>query len=108
MPARRNPKKSRTPKVTPLGTTPAAGHGPLSAPPTQPVDSVPPVEPLAAPAPDELVVVDVRAVVQSPPARVNPQQAAPKAGPPQAGAARSAGGKSQRTGQPRRYAFRRS
>ncbi|RQX00305.1 hypothetical protein DLJ59_22100, partial [Micromonospora inaquosa] len=29
MPARRNPKKTRTPRATPLGVNPAAGHGPL-------------------------------------------------------------------------------
>ncbi|KAB1945394.1 hypothetical protein F8271_08245 [Micromonospora sp. ALFpr18c] len=127
MPARRNPKKSRTPQATPLGIDPAAGHGPL---PTLPVESALPVEVGAAgtPTPDVPVVVDVPAVLDAPPALdvpavleapavpdvspVDPSPAAkavaPKAGPPQTGGARSAGGKSQRAGQPRRYAFRRS
>ncbi len=34
MPARRNPKKTRTPRTTPLGVDPAVGNGPL--PPTRP------------------------------------------------------------------------
>ncbi|MDG4805658.1 hypothetical protein O7634_02665 [Micromonospora sp. WMMD1120] len=98
MPARRNPKKSRTPKMTPPGTGPAAGDGPFAAV----------ADPLAVPAPEVPLVVDVRLVVQSPPALIKPQSAAPKAGPPQATAAHPAGGKSQQAGQPRRYAFRRS
>ncbi|WP_328419306.1 hypothetical protein OG470_36625 [Micromonospora sp. NBC_00389] len=134
MPARRNPKKSRTPAPTPPGTDPAAGRGSLPLPLTRP--DLPPVEPAlpamlvgsalpTAPAgPVDLLpladvptatevpagievppVVNVPAVVDLPAAE---RPAAPTAGPPQGGGPRSAGGRSQRAGQPRRYAFRRS
>ncbi|MGW3605612.1 hypothetical protein [Micromonospora sp. NPDC005161] len=133
MPARRNPKKksSRTPAPTPPGTEPAAGRGPLPAVSTRsdlpalPVKSalpaipVEPARPVGVPpavevpaAIDVPVVVDVPAALDVPPvvdaSSVAGRSAAPKAGPPLPGAARSAGGKSQRAGQPRRYAFRRS
>ncbi|MGC4863891.1 hypothetical protein ACLQ3B_00445 [Micromonospora sp. DT53] len=158
MPARRNPKKTRTPRVTPLGVDPAAGPGPLSptrpdldlavepvlpaalvepvlpaalvepvlpaalAEPALPAALVEPVLPAAvldevAPpvvvpaAVDVPAVVEVPAVVDAPAMGDLPKTAgrpkAPTAGPPQGGV-RSGGGRSQQTGQARRYAFRRS
>ncbi|MGW4500635.1 hypothetical protein ACWENR_18735 [Micromonospora sp. NPDC004336] len=78
MPARRNPKKSRT---------------------TQPVPSVADLTPVNL---DEVAVAPV--VPALPVAR----PAAPKAGPPVSGAVRAGGSRGQRAGQARRYAFRRS
>ncbi|MFD6568202.1 hypothetical protein [Micromonospora profundi] len=137
MPARRNPKKSRTPRATPLGTDPAAKRGPLQptrsdlglavepalAEPAVPaalvdetavsIDPAVLVEPaVPAGALGELVPpVDVPAAVDAPTVADLPKSAwrpaAPTAGPPHGGGGRS-GGKSQQAGQPRRYAFRRS
>ncbi|MEU4644559.1 hypothetical protein [Micromonospora sp. NPDC023814] len=78
MPAKRNPKKSRTvtPKPTVVDLTPANLDEVAVAPVT-------PVLPLDRPV-------------------------APKAGPPVSGAARSGSLRGQRAGQARRYAFRRS
>ncbi|MEU7591196.1 hypothetical protein AB0A95_33490 [Micromonospora sp. NPDC049230] len=102
MPARRNPKKSRTPKAMPLGIDPAAGHGPL--PPTLPDLERALEAPL--PAVDVPAVVDAPAVGDLPKPTGRPK--APTAGPPQGGGNRSGGGRSQQAGQTRRYAFRRS
>ncbi|MFC3500782.1 hypothetical protein ACFOOK_07355 [Micromonospora krabiensis] len=82
MPARRNPKKIRTPKTSPSVTE------------------------LTPPDLDQLAVTPVSA----PPLDAAPaaRPVAPKAGPPVAHG-RSAGGRGgQRSAQPRRYAFRRS
>jgi hypothetical protein len=81
MPAKRSPKKSRKPSPTPS------------------VVDVTPVD------------LDALAVAPSTPPVVAPAEippAAPKAGPPVRGAAGFSGGRSQRVGQTRRYAFRRS
>ncbi|MEU8181493.1 hypothetical protein AB0B85_23365 [Micromonospora sp. NPDC049044] len=128
MPARRNPKKSRTPRATPLGIDPAAERGPH--PPTRPDLAVEPIEPAlpAAAVPDALALpvdvpaavdnalalpVDVPVAVDAPPVEGLPKTAgrppAPTAGPPQGGGNRSGGGgRGQQAGQTRRYAFRRS
>ncbi|SCL67867.1 hypothetical protein GA0070606_4655 [Micromonospora citrea] len=81
MPARRNPKKSRT---------------------NQPVPSVADLTPVNL---DEVAVAQVTPAVPALPAA---RPAAPKAGPPVAGAVRAGGSRGQRAGQARRYAFRRS
>ncbi|MEU5905263.1 hypothetical protein [Micromonospora sp. NPDC047527] len=130
MPARSKPKKSRTPRATPLGIDPAADHSPL--PPTRPdlglaVEPVVPAGPALplgepqlpavlaepalplgelAPPVDVPAAVDALAVTDLPKAAGRPT--APTAGPPHGGGGRSGNGKSQQAGQPRRYAFRRS
>ncbi|MFG3708874.1 hypothetical protein ACGF7U_29660 [Micromonospora sp. NPDC047670] len=78
MPARRNPKKSRTT----LSTPPAADLTPANL--------------------DEVAVAPVVPVLPL------DRPAAPKAGPPVSGAVRAGGSRGQRAGQTRRYAFRRS
>ncbi|WBB66952.1 hypothetical protein [Micromonospora sp. WMMD812] len=83
MPARRNPKKSRTPETTPS------------------VDEL---------TPADLTQVVVPAVPSPPIEVAEPavRPAPPKAGPPVGHDRSTAGRGSQRAGQPRRYAFRRS
>ncbi|MFV2115454.1 hypothetical protein ACFHW0_24370 [Micromonospora sp. LOL_025] len=81
MPARRNPKKSRT---------------------TVPTPSVADLTPVNL---DEVAVAPVPPVV---PALPVDRPAAPKAGPPVSGAGRSGPLRGQKAGQARRYAFRRS
>ncbi len=78
MPARRNPKKSRT---------------------------TPPTPSVADLTPADLAEVTVAPVVPALPVE---RPAAPKAGPPVSGGARSGALRDQRAGQARRYAFRRS
>ncbi|MGC4821869.1 hypothetical protein [Micromonospora sp. DT63] len=122
MPARRNPRKTRTPAPTPLGIDPAAGHGTAPAPPVESAGSTGadlPARPeaparavkSALPAPAVEPVLPALAAPAVPPvadSSVTGRPEAPQAGPPQAGRARSFDGKSQRAGQPRRYAYRRS
>ncbi|MER6757792.1 hypothetical protein [Micromonospora echinofusca] len=78
MPARRNPKKSRTTVPTPS----AADLTPVNL--------------------DEVAVAPVV------PALPGARPAAPKAGPPVSGAGRAGTLRGQKAGQARRYAFRRS
>ncbi|MEW2380197.1 hypothetical protein AB0883_29390 [Micromonospora sp. NPDC047812] len=78
MPARRNPKKSRTTVPTP----PVADLTPVNL--------------------DEVAVAPVVPVLPV------DRPAAPKAGPPVSGAGRSGALRGQKAGQARRYAFRRS
>ncbi|MEU9509831.1 hypothetical protein AB0D32_26535 [Micromonospora sp. NPDC048170] len=78
MPARRNPKKSRTTLPTP----PAEDLTPVNL--------------------EEVAVAPVMPVLPV------DRPAAPKAGPPVSGAGRSGALRGQKAGQARRYAFRRS
>ncbi|WFF06594.1 hypothetical protein O7622_26705 [Micromonospora sp. WMMD1076] len=127
MPAKRNPKKSRkqsTPNLDALTVTP-----PAVVPPTEPLastvspDAVPPtvaaptVSPAAdAPAVSPVIGAMVPAVAagsvslpESPeiPALPGASAKPPRSGPPSGRQARL-GGRSQRAGQTRFYAFRRS
>ncbi|MGS2617609.1 hypothetical protein ACVCAH_24255 [Micromonospora sp. LZ34] len=85
MPARRNPKKSRTPQ-------PTATVADLTPADLDQVTVVPAVPPLPV----------------DPTAAAAPRPAAPTAGPSVARGRSAAGRGSQRAGQARRYAFRRS
>ncbi|MBM0233025.1 hypothetical protein JNW91_14840 [Micromonospora sp. STR1_7] len=132
MPARRNPKKSRTPRATPPRPGPAANHGPLlsSRPdldlavepiePALPAVLVEPAEPavLAEPVVPAAVPGELAPSIDVPPAfdapviaelpKAQGRSTAPTAGPLQGGGGRAGGGRSQQAGQTRRYAFRRS
>ncbi|MEH1168141.1 hypothetical protein V6V47_22425 [Micromonospora sp. CPCC 205539] len=94
----------------PLGPTlPLAPTLPLGQ--TEPALPVVQVEPVLAdghvePAPPVVPAAVEASAVDDVPGSGRPK--APTAGPPQGGGNRSAGGRSQRAGQPRRYAFRRS
>ncbi|MEH0828868.1 MULTISPECIES: hypothetical protein [Micromonospora] len=123
MPAKRNPKKSRkqsSPQVTPpnlgaLTVTPPAVVLPTE--PLAPAVSPDPVSPVvAAPTVSPVITAGVPAVdagsvslPESPETPVLPGASAtpPRSGPPSGRQARL-GGRSQRAGQTRFYAFRRS
>ncbi|WP_433494024.1 hypothetical protein ACQP26_23475 [Micromonospora sp. CA-248089] len=117
MPAKRNPKESRkqsAPKLDALTVTPPEVVLPTE-PPASAVspDSVPPI--VAAPTVSPVIGAGVPAVAagsespQSPeiPALPGASAKPPRSGPPSGRQARL-GGRSQRAGQTRFYAFRRS
>ncbi|GHJ14245.1 hypothetical protein [Micromonospora sp. AKA38] len=102
MPAKRNPKKSRKPSSSPLGLTPTDLDA-LTVSPSTPVT-------LSVSTPGSASAGPVSAgsaPVGSEPAGSTSARSAPKAGPSAGRDARLAG-RSQRAGQNRFYAFRRS
>ncbi|MEV1332462.1 hypothetical protein AB0J20_23150 [Micromonospora costi] len=105
MPAKRTPKKSRTPKSTPGAGSPTPDLDRLT--PRLPAEVARPL-PVDVARPLPVDVARPLPVDVAPPLPVDVAPAPPKAGPPVSHGRAAAGRGNQRAAQPRRYAFRRS